>query len=259
MEFGIFLNSVLPVRSEPEESSEMVTQLLFGEFCHVLDEKNGFVRIENYFDNYRGWVDKKMLFEINKDIYDKLKAAPVFRTIVPVADVFCLSEKSIYHLSAGSLLPFYDHEKSSFTIVDKKFQIHPTFVSYLPGSSKENILQTVMLFLNTPYLWGGKNIFGIDCSGFVQVVYSLHGFTLPRDASMQAKEGSEIGSIAKAEPSDLFFFEKNERITHVGIYMGDGKIIHSSGKVRVDKVDEKGIFNEETNGYTHSLAAIRRI
>ncbi len=116
-----------------------------------------------------------------------------------------------------------------------------------------------MMFLNTPYLWGGKNIFGIDCSGLVQVAFSMRGFDLPRDASMQVKEGIEISSFHEAQLLDLLFFKKNEKITHVGIYLGDGKIIHASEKVKIETVDEKGIIHSETNQYTHDLAAIRRI
>lgn len=259
MRYAIFLNSVLPVRAEARESSEMVTQLLFGEFCSIVEKKDSFCLIKNYFDAYSGWVDEKMLSEIDEQTFMRLSEHPVFRTIAPIADVFCLTDKTIYRLSAGSILPFCDYEKSSFEIAGKTFQIHPSFVTYLPGNSKENIQETAKLFLNTPYLWGGKNILGIDCSGFVQVVYSLHGFLIPRDARDQEKEGESVLSLTEALPTDLLFFEKNGKIIHVGIYMGDGKVIHASGKVRIDKIDERGIYNDDSRAYTHQLAAIKRI
>lgn len=259
MQYAIFLNTILPVRSEAKESSEMVTQLLFGETCTILGEESSFLKIQNSFDNYQGWVDEKMLTKISEDVYSELNKSPIFRINTPIADLFCLTDRSIYRLSLGSRLPFFDHETNQFEIAGKTFQIHPSFVTYISTSCKENIVQTAMLFLNTPYLWGGKNIFGIDCSGLVQIVYSLNGFTLPRDASIQATEGKTIDSIENAQKGDLIFFEKNKKIIHVGIYLSENKIIHASGKVRIDKIDEKGIYNDEISGYTHRLSCIKSI
>lgn len=259
MKYAIFLNTVLPVRAEAKECSEMVTQLLFGDSCEILDEEGLFYKIKNSFDEYIGWADRKMLSEIDQSTFDSLVDCPVFRSNIPLADVFCMSDKTFYRLSFASLLPLYDYEKSTFGIAGKMFQIHPSFVTYISESSKQNIIETARIFLNTPYLWGGKNILGIDCSGFIQVVYSLNGFVLPRDASAQINEGQAVNGLSEALPTDLCFFEKDGKITHVGIYMDDGKIIHASGKVRIDKVDEQGIFNEEISDYTHKLAAIKRI
>lgn len=259
MQYAIFLNTILPLRAEASEKSEMVSQLLFGEYCRIIEENGSFVKIENHIDKYTGWADKKMLSPISEDAYNNLSGSPVFRTNMPVANAFCMTEKSIYHLSAGSLLPFYDHEKSSFEITGKTFQIHPSFVTYIPDKSKENIVATCMLFQNSPYLWGGKSIFGIDCSGFVQTVFAINGYTLPRDASMQAHHGEDVNLPEQAQVGDLFFFKKEEKVTHIGIYLGEDKIMHASGKVRIDRIDEKGIFNEESQDYTHDTAFIKRI
>lgn len=259
MQYGINLNSILPVRAEASERSEMVTQLLFGEYCEVIEQVDSFTKIKNHIDNYIGWVDQKMITNILPSDYERLSNQPIFRTCVPMADTFCMTDKSIYRLSAGSLLPFYNHDNSSFTIADKTFQIHPSFVSYLPTTSKDNIIATAMLFLNTPYLWGGKSMLGIDCSGFVQTVYSICGFNITRDASTQVKEGIHIESLDEALASDLLFFEKENKITHVGIYLGENKLIHASGKVKIETIDSKGIFNEMLNKHTHSLSTIRRI
>lgn len=259
MEYAISLNSLLPLRSEPSEKSEMVSQLLFGEFCEIKDHCQDFVQIENYADQYTGWADRKMLTTIDKDTYRALEQAPIFRINTPIADVFCSTDKSIYRLTAGSSLPFYDPERSSLEVGGKTFQIHPTFVTHLPHPSKENILSAAHLFLNTPYLWGGKSSMGIDCSGFTQVVFSLNGINIPRDASQQIDVGNPVQSIEDAIPTDLLFFHKNGKIIHVGIYLGENKIIHASGKVRIDTVNKEGVFNEEQQVYSHHLATIRRI
>lgn len=259
MKYAIYLNAALPVRAEAGEASEMVTQLLFGDICEILEESGSFVRIKNQEDAYQGWVDTKALTEIDEETFNKVIDHPMFRTCVPIADIFCMTDKTVYRLSAGSRLPLYNPEKSNFEIGGKIFQIHPTFVTYLPERNEENIVETAMLFLNTPYLWGGKNILGIDCSGFVQTVYAMNGIALPRDASVQVTEGIKINTLEEAQPNDLLFFEKEGRITHVGIYPGDNKIIHASGKVKIERVDEQGIYNEEAGKYTHTLSTIKRV
>ena len=259
MKYAIYLNTALPIRSEAGEASEMVSQLLFGDTCELTEEAGSFIKIRNYRDVYQGWVDFKVLYEIDEETYNEINTGPVFRTCVPIADVFCMTDKTVYRLSAGSILPRYNIDKSNFEIGGKVFQIHPTFVTYLPQSSKENIIATAMLFLNTPYLWGGKNIMGIDCSGLAQVVFSLNGFLLPRDARVQALEGTKVNSLEEAQPTDLLFFEKNNRINHVGIFLGNNKIIHASGRVRIDTIDSQGIYNKESGNYTHSLSTIKRV
>ncbi len=259
MKYAIYLNTALPIRSEASETSEMVTQLLFGDTCELGEKLGSFIKVKNYRDGYQGWADFKTLCELDETTYNEINNGPIFRTCAPIADVFCMTDKTVYRLSAGSLLPHYNVDKSNFEIGGKIFQIHPTFVTYLPENSKENIIATAMLFLNTPYLWGGKNIMGIDCSGLVQIVFGLNGFLLPRDASVQALEGRKVNSIEEAQPTDLLFFEKNSRITHVGIFLGNNKVIHASGRVRIDTIDSQGIYNKESASYTHSLSTIKRV
>ncbi|NDW18557.1 hydrolase Nlp/P60 [Dysgonomonas sp. 216] len=262
MKYAINLHPVLPMRGEASETSEMVTQLLFGEYCEVTEQNNSFVKIKNAFDAYEGWVDGKMLTPVSADVYQSFRSMPVFRTCVPVADIFCMSDKSIYRLTAGSLLPNYDVNTSNFSIGDKIFQIHSSFVTYLPDKEihTEGIIPISLHFLNTPYLWGGKNIFGIDCSGFTQVVYMLNGIHLLRDASQQAGQGRAI-DFEDAQSGDLFFFSKpdSDKITHVGIYMGEERIIHASGSVRIDNVNSEGIIHKEKQTKTHNLLAIKRL
>jgi cell wall-associated NlpC family hydrolase len=121
------------------------------------------------------------------------------------------------------------------------------------------MIEHSMQYLNTPYLWGGRSPFGIDCSGFTQIVFKLCDMKLNRDAYQQATQGTPVESIEKAKEKDLAFFKNDEgRIVHTGIILSGNKIIHASGKVHIDTIDEKGIFNGETKQHSHQLAAIRR-
>lgn len=258
MKYAISLNSVVPVRAEASEKAEMVTQLLFGEFCEVLQRKDSFIEIKNYFDEYRGWVDAKMLTEISANEYLQFTKAPLFRVCELNADVFCLTDKTIYHLPAGSILPNYHTESSKFGIAGFEFQIHPSYATYLNGMNPDGIVPIALTFLNIPYLWGGKNMMGIDCSGLAQTVYALNGFILPRDASQQALVGNEI-AFEEVQPGDLLFFGKEGKTTHVGIYLDNFTLIHASGKVKKSTVDATGIKANQSSDYTHYLTTIRRL
>jgi len=126
--------------------------------------------------------------------------------------------------------------------------------------SKSNLVDTALLYLNTPYLWGGKTPFGIDCSGFAQMVYKMNGYVLKRDAGQQSQQGEPLSFIEESEPGDLAFFDNNEGlIDHVGIILKDNHIIHVHGHVRIDRLDHTGIFNTDEKIYTHKLRVIKKI
>jgi cell wall-associated NlpC family hydrolase len=122
------------------------------------------------------------------------------------------------------------------------------------------LIETAMQFRNSPYLWGGRSPFGYDCSGFTQIVYKINGVRLPRDASQQASVGRIIDTVKETVQGDLVFFAgEKDRVVHVGLAIPPGKIIHCSGMVRIDALDEKGIFNSQVNQYTHRMHSIRRV
>jgi cell wall-associated NlpC family hydrolase len=126
--------------------------------------------------------------------------------------------------------------------------------------SAQDIISTAYLLINAPYLWGGKNPFGIDCSGFTQIVYKLNGYKLPRDASQQVELGTPLSFVEEAEAGDLAFFDNEEgNIVHVGILLNNEQIIHASGSVRIDKYDHYGIFNKSLGKYSHSMRVIKRV
>ena len=259
---GISLHSIVPVRTEPKEGAEQETQMLFGELCTILEEQPHWYHVQLLNDGAEGWVDAKMIAPIGGKDYTAYKKAYAAAAMVVFPMAYAVSENNgqTIPLTAGTRLTNY--ADGQFELLGVRFRIDPTMVITHPlPMDEQHLLQTVRFFLNIPYLWGGKNAMGMDCSGFTQVIMSLFGKTLPRNASEQAKQGRGINGIAHIQAGDLVFFahEDAERITHVGIAIDRERVIHCSGRVKVEKLDAHGIYSAEQNGYTHQLVAIRRI
>ncbi len=255
MEYGICTLNIIPLRKEASDTSEMVSQLLFGDHFKVLEIKMQWLYIKIAFDGYQGWIDKKQILFIKEDFYNLLQQeTPVYQ--YELLNSIALNDKTLLPLSFGARLPLFKDNK--FKINDLYFDNDAEIIS--GKKTKSQIVETAFMYLNTPYLWGGKSPFGIDCSGFTQMVYKLNGYALHRDASQQAKQGEVLSFIEESEPGDLAFFDNSDGfITHVGIILSNNYIIHASGKVRLDRLDQSGIFNEETKRHTHILRVIKKI
>jgi gamma-D-glutamyl-L-lysine dipeptidyl-peptidase len=268
MEFGICLLGVIPVRAEPSHRSEMVTQLLFGELFRVLNHEKEWAHIQLSFDDYQGWIPLNQLQLLNEKEFLRLLNADTINTCDLVQLISNQTQEMIFPVVLGSSLPGY--QDGEFTILENNYFFdgevtgHSIFESHLSPvqliTAKKEILSDAMLYLHTPYLWGGRTPFGIDCSGLVQMVYKLKKIRLYRDAGLQATQGEPLNFVSEAEPGDLAFFNDDEgNITHVGIMMDTNRIIHASGKVRIDSIDHEGIYNAEEGKYTHKLRVIKRI
>lgn len=258
MEFGICLLSVIPLRKEPSDMAEMVSQLLFGEMVVVLKIDKNWLFIRNVQDSYEGWVDYKQIEPLEESRFNELSHQPQFfiRDLVEV--ITRTDTDEMIPVTLGAI--FRNLNKGTFRINNKTFfcsaelkraDIRPSYI---------NLKENALVLQNAPYLWGGKSPFGIDCSGFVQLVYSLSGINLMRDTSLQVGSGEPISFIEEARPGDLMFFDNEEgQIVHVGMLLEDNKIIHASGKVRIDSIDHQGIFNNDLRRYSHKLRLIRRV
>ena len=254
---GICRLSIVSVRAEGRESSEMVTQLLFGDHYTVQekDQKGEWLKILIHFDEYEGWINYKQHFAISEAYFNELSDLD-YKACGEICGRLQLKDES-FNLVFGSLLPLTAHE-----LFDLKEQLHFQGKTLAVRKSRDFTVLKELAFqyINTPYLWGGKTPFGIDCSGFVQMIYKLAGYSLKRDASQQARQGRAVPGPAEAKPGDLAFFDNaNGKIVHVGMILENKKIIHASGKVRIDYLDEKGIFIKENEIYTHRLCLIRRL
>ncbi len=237
----------------------MLTEVMFGEHVEILETTGNWAKIRNAFDGYEGWSDKKTLVEISETnfIELKLKSNPF---VLPNLFGYAIDEKeSAYLLSAGCTLPEYNEEELSFKIGSKRFCLSQP-PAFRGNTIREIIINSAQTFLNSPYLWGGKNPFGIDCSGLSQICYKIAGIKIPRDASQQVKIGVPVSFLENAKPGDLAFFDNDEgNITHVGILLSPAKIIHSSGKVHTDNIDHQGIYNNDLKKYTHKLRVIMNV
>jgi hypothetical protein len=252
MEYGICNLAVIPLRAEPNERSEMVSQVLFGEAFEIVEWKDNWVQIITGIDAYRGWIGRLQFAMLGHMAYRQLQDTPSPLTYRAITQAWKIKDNSVLYLPVGSSLSFLN---GTTCYIDKeKFEIIGQI------GDNENIDLIAKTFLNTPYLWGGRTHFGIDCSGFTQSVFRLKGVQLKRDASQQVEQGAAVNYLADARLGDLAFFENTEgKVTHVGILLSRETIIHASGKVKIDTIDEKGIYSEELSRYTHKLHSIRKM
>lgn len=254
MSYAVCCVPVAPVRIDPDHRSEMVNQLLFGECCIItIVEKNGWVKIVSKFDAYTGWCRQSHFQEIDDTQY-YLQENNLTADWVNEIDY----NGHMMWVPLGSSLT----AMKNGNVFWRKNTVHYTGNVWDPATAKRDtktIKQLAYKFLNSTYLWGGKSVFGIDCSGFTQSVYKFLNIHLFRDAQQQATQGELVSFLQQARCGDLAFFDNEEgEIIHVGILLNAHEIIHAAGKVRIDKIDNEGIVDAETGQRTQRLRIIKR-
>ena len=252
MEKYICDNVFVPLRSAPRHKSEMLSQILFGEKYYVVETIGSWIKIETTFDNYTGWIDADHNHLTLDNADDK--------GFVLNKPLVCFKkDKTQITLEAGCEIYNPDFSNKKFTLAGDTFTVANKFCKdYV--TINESISETALRYINSPYLWGGRIPSGIDCSGFTQLIFKLHGIAIARNSWQQAKEGAPVDFINDAESGDLAFFDDEQgNINHVGMILSSGLVIHASGRVRIDPIDHQGIFKKEINGYSHKLRIIRRI
>ena len=254
MQYAMAALAAAPLRRKPNHRKEMVSQLLFGETMEVIKERGElWVKVKSLHDGYEGWTTRSLLQFVDA-------ATAGTRSVFVCTDL--ISEVKIgerlLKIPFGASLPFLADGKGRMGELEYQFSGN-CWNRDKQEKNIEQLKQFVQPWINAPYLWGGRTPLGVDCSGFVQVLFKMIGIDLCRDAWQQAQEGHSIKKYRDSLPGDLAFFDNREDIVHVGILLGDNKIVHASGKVRVDGIDKKGIINAETGERSLRLRAIRRV
>lgn len=247
---------MVSVRKEPNQRSELITQLLFGDHYEVTEKNSDgtWMLITMNYDGYSGWIDAKQHHVISEDHFNYMNQAE-FKITTDLTSSL-LYNKSPLAILMGSIIPI---SSSELFKMEEQFAFNGDAKNMGQKREFEFVKNVAQKYLNAPYLWGGRSPFGIDCSGFTQMVFKICGYRLYRDAWQQAGQGKPVEHLEHALPGDLAFFKNPEgKIVHVGILLQQDKIIHASGKVRIDHLNEQGILNLETKVYTHELSHIRR-
>lgn len=252
MEYFICENVFVPLRSGPSHKSEMLSQVLFGEKYQVKDYSGSWMKIETIYDSYSGWIDMDHLQHSGSESNEPGN--------ILNRSLLCYREDGgKLVLEPGSEIHEPDFSRKEFRIGKTVYRTSDDFNnSYIFATG--SLADTAIKFLNSPYIWGGRIPSGIDCSGLTQLVYKIHGLSLSRDSWKQSEQGETVSFINEARPGDLVFFDNESGcITHVGMIISNGLVIHASGRVRIDTIDHQGIFKNEKKGYSHKLRIIKRI
>ncbi|MBD0403628.1 C40 family peptidase [Flammeovirga sp. EKP202] len=264
--YGVINNSVINMRIKPGFSSGMAKQALLGEKITLLEEKGGWYRAKTS-DGYISWLIKSAfttMDEIALNEWDH-KTKVIYTQDYGSSVAIENRNQKVSDLVYGNLLAV-DEDRGKYYIVlypdGRKAIVQKNEVTLLEEwtntrkLTQQNLLATAKTFMGVPYSWGGNSYKGVDCSGFTSSVYGMNGMQIPRDASLQVLEGTEIdtlGHYSKLEVGDLLFFgrkateDKTERVVHVGMWIGNGQFIHSQGNVHISSFDKTSPFYDEFN------------
>lgn len=254
IDYGVCRLALVPIRKEPRDAAEQITQLLFGDHYEVAEASDDkrWLRVVIYADRAEGWLDARQHHDISKEYFDQINQTD-FKITTEVASAV-LYKKSPLTIVMGSIVPISNSELFK---IEEQFAFNGEAKGLGQKRDAEYLKTIARKYIAAPYQWGGKSPFGIDASGLTQMVYRIAGYNLYRDVRQQSTQGKKV---TEALPGDLVFFaDKNSTVKHVGILLEEGRVIHAYGQVRVDALTEEGLRHPETGAITHQLHSIRRI
>ena len=254
MPFYIVMIAIAPMRAEPDHRSEQMTQARLGEIVEFIEEEDGWLKVKLETDGYIGYISSGMVVGFEREEIEKWRSTEKFiigERFAEILDEPYKSANLIRTAHIGVKLPLISRRGSwaELKLPDgKSGWTHSRQFQLQEAGSRAGIVEIAQLFLGTPYLWGGRSTAGFDCSGFVQTVFELNGIDLPRNTGQQIKVGKKIGKdYTKAQKGDLLFFSNTEgRVNHIGIYLGEGRFIHSSGIVKVSGLNSDDLLLKES-------------
>lgn len=247
--YGLCHLSIIPIRASAAQPGEQLSQLLYGDLYKITDHRKDWSKIRVIHDKTEGWILNTQVKAISKTHYKEIKAVK-------------------HPAYSNELISFVSEHANHLTpillgsVVQNAKYLKQTYEGELVSgkSKKENLISTSLQYLNAPYQTGGKTPFGIDSAGLTQMVYKLNGHQLPRSPKEQATKGEVLSFVEESTPGDLAFFDNKEGdIIHVGIIMQNNHLIHAYGSVRIDRLDQTGIYDLEKGTYTHHLRVIKKI
>lgn len=257
LKYGVCRTSVACLWKNANHEMRLVSQVLFGEIVELITIKNKrWVRVMCTWDNTVGWMHPGQLHYITETTFHKLKDEQHLNLELLYG---LISSQVTIPITIGARLHNFDG--ISVRMPFGKFQYSGQVYSQENSSFNEALfLKIANKFIHAPYMPGGRNILGIDQGSFVQLIYMFAGINLPRYPEEQANVGEDVGFVQEARIGDLAIFtDKNNQIKHVGLVYGPKSIIHVHGKVKIDKLDQQGIFDLEIRRYTYRLRTIRRV
>ncbi|GAB1403546.1 MAG: NlpC/P60 family protein [Lentimicrobiaceae bacterium] len=254
---GICFLSLVAVRSRPAETADMVNQLLFGDLFELIEQQGSWLFIRTLHDQYTGWCNQNQLTLLNNETLEVLLQSSYELVNSPVATLGSSGQPPLF-LTFGSKL--YVLSSGGFAGPQGSYALHEGMCQSSKSFDQSEMNEMAISWLKVPYLWGGRSPFGVDCSGFIQLLFAIFGIALKRDARDQVLQGQLVGLIEESQAGDVAFFDDDEgNIVHTGLITGSGSIIHASGCVRLDHLDHHGIYDKSIGKYTHKLRTIRRI